>query len=95
MIGQRDKEPRARFFIASHQLIGFPVQQSPLRAKLLVAEFRGVSVVLAVKLVLRLAGFVDIARVPVAIFGNALRAPMRPDAELRILIPLRRLIAKQ
>src|ERR1017187_8602588 len=47
------------------------------------------------KLVLRLAGFVDVARVPVAILGNALRAPMRPNAELRILVPLRRIVIEQ
>ncbi len=38
---------------------------------------------------------IHIARIPVAVFGHALRTPMRPDAELGIAIPLGRVIGQQ
>ena len=38
---------------------------------------------------------VHIARVPVARFGYALRAPVSPDAELGVLVPLRRVVLQQ
>src|SRR6266702_4418643 len=51
------------------------------------------SVMLEVVFVLALVFDVHVARVPVARFHRRLRAPMRPNAELRIAKPLRYLVS--
>ena len=43
-------------------------------------------------LVLRIALDVHVPRIPVALLGNTLRRPMRPDAELRVAEPIGTLI---
>src|ERR1035438_3544090 len=92
MIGQCDKQPRPRLLVARNQSIRVPVQQRPLRAEVLVAKARWMTIMLQVILILPLPLDVHVARIPVAILRHALRAPMRPDAELRVLIPLRRVV---
>jgi len=41
MIGERNEKPRAGLLVARDEFVGFPVQQRPLRAEVLVAEARG------------------------------------------------------
>ena len=43
MIGERDEDSRARLLVARDQLVGVPVQQRPLRAKILVSKPRGMA----------------------------------------------------
>ena len=50
---------------------------------------------LQLKLILVGTLHVHVSRIPVARFRNALRTPVRPDAELRIAIPFRRVILQQ
>ncbi len=45
--------------------------------------------------ILPLSFEVHVARVPVAILGDALRAPMGPNAELGVLVPLRGVVLEQ
>src|ERR1035437_8377362 len=53
------------------------------------------AVVLKVILILPLPLGVHVARIPVSVLWHALWTPVRPDAELRILVPLRRVILHQ
>src|SRR5258708_7455834 len=59
------------------------------------AGLRWVSVVLQVPLVLPLALYVHVARVPVSRFRRRLRPPVRPYAELGVTKPLRHFILLQ
>src|ERR1700722_8960788 len=95
MIRQRHEDSGARLFVARDQLVGIPVEQRPLRAELLVSEARCRPVMIEVILVLPLPLDVDIPRVPVSGFGHALGAPMSPDAELGVAIPVRRFVLEQ
>ena len=95
VIGERDKQARSGILVALNQRLRFPVEQRPLRAQILVAEVRGVSVMRILELVVGRTLHIHVARIPVAIFRNALRAPMRPDAELGVAIPLGRVVLQQ
>ncbi len=75
-----------------HQAIGIPLLGLPQRDDVLVAELRGVTVMLQVILVMLAALFVDAAGIPVAVHRHGLRAPMGPDAELGIAEPIRTLV---
>src|ERR1022692_1731643 len=58
-------------------------------ADVLVSELRRVPVLLDVILILARALYVHIPRVPIALFRDTLRAPMRPYSKLRIPKPVR------
>src|SRR5580704_2507674 len=88
MISERNEDLCASLLVARDQFVGLPVQQRPLCAEVLVAEPRLRSVMIQVILVLRLPFQIHTARVPVAVFRHALRAPVCPDAELCVLVPL-------
>src|ERR1019366_3009308 len=64
-------------------------------ANILVSELRRVPVLLDVIVILTRALYVHVPRIPVALFGDALRAPMRPNAEFRISKPIRAVIGLQ
>src|SRR5665213_391165 len=64
-------------------------------ANIFVSELRRMAILLYVKLILTRSLNVHIPRVPVALFGDTLRAPMRPDPELRIPKPIRATIGLQ
>src|ERR1039457_6324183 len=61
-------------------------------ANIFVSELRRVPVLLNVIVILTRALNVHIPRVPVALLGDTLWAPMRPDAEFRISKPVRAVI---
>ena len=50
---------------------------------------------IGVELILRAAGLIHAARIPVAVLRLALRPPVRPDAELGVAKPLRALVLLQ
>src|SRR5271157_1719228 len=61
-------------------------------ANVLVSELRRVPVSLDMILILRRALYVHVPRVPVALLGDTLWAPMRPNPKLRIPKPIRAMI---
>lgn len=76
--------------IFAHQRVGIEMLGLPQGNDVLVAELRGVAVCLDVMVVVRVARHVHEACVPVALTRHRLRAPMRPDAELRVAKPIGR-----
>src|SRR5579885_3892687 len=64
MIGERDEDLGARFLVTLDQFLGLPVEQRPLRAKLLIAEPGGMAIVLELVLVVFRAFHIHVARVP-------------------------------
>src|SRR5271157_809734 len=62
---------------------------------ILISELRGVAIVLDVILILTQTLDVHVPRVPVALLGDTLRAPVRPDAELCVPKPIRTAIRFQ
>src|ERR1035438_10335292 len=64
-------------------------------ANILVSKMRWVPVLLDVIVILARALYVHISRVPVALLGHTLRAPMRPYPELCIAKPIRAVIGLQ
>ena len=64
-------------------------------ANILVSELGRVPVLLDVIVILTRALYVHIARVPVALLGDTLWAPMRPNAKFRISKPIRAVIGLQ
>src|SRR5580693_4247272 len=95
MVGKRDEEARASFLIAGDEFFGLPVEEGPLGAEVFEAEARRVTVVVELIFVLAMAFDVHLAAVPVAGLGNALGAPVGPDAELGVLIPLGGFVLQQ
>ena len=95
VIGQSDEYLCACIFVACNQLVRVPVQQGPLCAKVLVPEPRRRTEVFKLIFVLALVLDIHIARIPVPGFGNALRTPVSPYAELGILVPIRRFVLEQ
>src|ERR1700722_17758483 len=92
MVGERNKEFGSRVFIPLNQFFGFPVEQRPLRTKILVSERGRRTIMFQLKLIFVGTLHVHVSRIPVARFRNALRTPVRPDTELRIPVPLRGVI---
>src|ERR1039457_2023180 len=64
-------------------------------ADIFVSELGRMAVMFYVILILRLALDVHISRVPVPLFGHALRTRVRPDSEFRITRPVRATIGLQ
>ena len=95
VIGKRDEDSGAGVLVAANQLVRIPVQECPLGAEVLVSEARRRPVMFNVVPVLGLSFDIHIARVPVAGFGHALRAPVRPDAEFCVLVPFRCFVLQQ
>src|SRR5205807_4958419 len=79
---------RAGLLVELHKPVGIPLLGPPERDDVLVAEHRGVAIVLQMVLVVLVAWLVQAAGIPVAVHRNGLRAPVRPDAELGIAEPL-------
>src|SRR5271157_1022158 len=95
MIGKRNEDPRAGLLVARDELVGFPVQQRPLCAKVFVSEPGGWPIMFEVIFVLPRPLNVHVARVPITGFGHTLRAPMGPDAELSVAVPFGTFVFKQ
>ena len=76
-------------------MIGIPLGAFELRDEIFVADLGWVAVSGYVPVVLALALDVHVAGVPVALFDSGLRAPVRPDAELRLSIPVGKLVVLQ
>ena len=95
VIGQSDEYLRACIFVARNQLVRVPVQQGPLCAKILVSEPRRRTEMFKLIFVLALVLDIHVAGVPVPGFGDALRTPVSPNAELGILVPIRRFVLEQ
>src|SRR5262249_43967088 len=88
MHAHADEVLRAGFLIQADQMVGIELVALPCRNDVLEAELAWMAVGRHVKLVLFVALDVDVAGVPIALLGRRLRTPMRPDAELRVTIPL-------
>ena len=95
VIGQRDKQACSRTFVAFDQRFRFPVEQRPLSAQVLVTELGGVAIVRILEVVIGRSLLIHIACIPVPVFGHALWAPVRPDAELGVAIPFGRFVLQQ
>src|ERR1700733_14354713 len=95
VVGEGNENLRPRVLIALNQLFRIPVEQRPLRTKILISKGGRGTVMFQLKLVFVATLYIHVSRIPVACFRNALRTPMRPDAELRIAVPFRRLILKE
>src|SRR5208282_863418 len=79
------------FLVETEQMVGIELVSLPCWNHILESDFRRMAVGLQVILVLLMALDVHVAGVPVAVFDGRLRSPMRPDAKLRIAIPVRNL----
>ena len=74
--------------VEPNQFRGVPVLRPPDMTDVFVPELRRVAVGFDVVVVLRTALNVHASGIPIALLGNTLRAPMSPDAELRIAEPI-------
>jgi len=92
MVRERNEQFRACAAVEIHQLVGLPIQKRPLGAKVLIAELRWMSVMLQMVAILPLVIDIHVARIPIAVLGDALRTPVIPDAELGILVPFGALV---
>ncbi len=92
VVGQRHEVARAGPLVESHQLFGVPVLGFPGVVVILEAEFGLRAMFLQAVLVVGGPFHVHVARVPIALLGDALRRPMRPDAELSVAEPFRALV---
>src|SRR3954452_14246854 len=90
-----DEVLRACLLVEGHQVIGIKLLRLPGRNDILEAEFRRVTVLLQVVLVLAVAFDVHVAGVPVAVFRRRLRAPVSPYAELRVTEPVGHAISRE
>ena len=88
MHAHADEIFRAGFLIEPHQAVGVPLFRLPERDDVLVTELRGMAVVFEVIAVTFAAGFIHVARIPIAFHRHRLRPPVRPDAELRVAEPI-------
>ena len=89
MRAEREKVFCSGAFVERNQFFRVPLFRQPDMVNVLEAEFGGMAVSLDVVFIRRSALDMHVARIPVALFGNALRRPVRPDAELRVVIPVR------
>ena len=92
VIRQGAKVLSTRPLIETHEFVRIPILSSPLVDHVLKSHLGRVPVVCQMELVIRLPFDIHLACVPVAIFGLALWPPVRPDAELGITVPRRRLV---
>ena len=95
VVRESEEEASARFLIPVDQLIWLPVQKCPLRAQILVPKAGWVSVVFKVVFVLLRSFQVHVPCVPVTLFRNALRTPVRPNSKLGVLIPFRSFVLQK
>src|SRR5215467_4837444 len=89
MVRQRRKIFRARGHVKIHQLGGLPVFRLPQVIHLHPANFGRMTVGLQMVVVLFVSLDVHTARVPIALFGNALRTPVVPYSKLSVPKPVR------
>ncbi len=95
VVGQGHEILRARGLVEPHQRLWVPVLGLPQVLDLHEAEAGRVAVGLDVVLVEGIALDIHQPPVPVAELGHALRAPMGPDPQLGVAIPVRRLILRR
>src|ERR1019366_2676990 len=88
VIGECDEIPGAGLGVESNQFLGIPVLRPPDMTDIFVAELCGVTVGFDVEVVLRTALNVHASGIPIPLLRNTLRAPMSPDAKLRIAKPI-------
>src|ERR1035438_788976 len=89
MISERNEIFGARLGVSLNQLFRFPLLCPPGVANVLVSKLRRMSVGFDVVVILRTALDIHAARIPVALLGNALRTPVRPNTELSVPEPIR------
>ena len=85
----------AGFFKEGEQGIGIKVFSFPHGDEVLVAEFGGVPVGLEVVLVVFVSFYIEITRVPLALFGDGVDAPVEVDAEFGIAKPVRAIVLRE
>src|SRR5579862_3088336 len=95
VIGQGDKQPCSGVFVTFDQRVRLPIEERPLRAQILVPELGGRTIVRILEVVVGRSLLIHVARIPIAVFGHTLRAPVRPNAELGVTIPFRSLVLEQ
>src|SRR3979490_449323 len=81
MVCKRDEIPGACLAVELHQSFGFPGFSFPQMIDFHEAEPAGMTVVLDVIFVGRFALLIHQPRIPVALLGDALSPPMRPESE--------------
>ena len=84
-----------RPLIETDESVRIPILSSPLVDHVLKSHFGRVPVVCQMEFVIGTPFDIHIACVPVAIFGLALGTPVRPETQLGITVPRRRLILLQ
>src|ERR1035441_2202011 len=95
MHSHREEILCAGLFVETHQMIRVPLLRLPDVDQIFVSDLGWMTICLAVVQVLRLALYVHVTGIPVAIFNRGLRSPMRPDAALRIAKPVWNLVSLQ
>ena len=90
VVGERHENFRAVVLVEFHQRVGIEMLRFPDVDHVLETVGRGMAVFGDVRFVVAAALLIHAARIPIAVLRLALRAPMRPDAELRVAKPLRR-----
>ena len=78
----------SRALVQLDERLGVPSFRFPEMADALLSELRWMAIMLHVILLLGLPLNVHIPRIPIALFGHALRAPVRPDSELCVAKPI-------
>jgi hypothetical protein len=77
------------FFVETDEVVWIELFSFPRGDDVFVAKLCGVAVVFEVVLILFVALEVKVPRIPVAVFGGGLRAPMGPDAQFGVAEPVR------
>ena len=95
VVGQRDHIPGPSLLVKLNERLRIPSRCLPQMTNILVAEDRGVAIMLDVILVIRIALPVHTTRIPVPLLRHTLRIPMSPDSKLRIPKPLGTLVRLQ
>src|SRR5688500_17519713 len=95
MYAHADEVLRAGSDIAIHQRFRIELLRLPQRDDVLVTELGWMSVMLHMMGIVRMPGDIHEARVPVARTRDGLRPPVRPDTELGVAEPPRRLVSLQ
>ena len=95
VIAQSEEVLGANLLVELHQRIRIPTFSLEEGQDVLEAHFRRMSVVLAVEFIFPRAFHIEAACHPVARAFNALRSPVRPDAELGIAEPFGHLVGAE
>jgi len=92
MIGKHHQVLRAGPAVDTRELAGIETFPVPPMTQFFVADFGRVSEMFQMMLVLLAALYVHVAGIPVAVFSDGLRSPLRGDAEFGVAKPIGRTV---